>query len=211
MSEPIAFTISVLSLVVAATTAWLTLFRRGTVKMSRPTVIFFGADSPRSRDDIALPKVFLRALLFSASKRGRVIESMHVSLSRNETHQNFNIWVYGDEKLVRGSGLFVGENGVAVNHHFLTPRDGSNFRFTEGHYRIEVFAHLLGAKTRTMLFSQTLEIAHDVAAQLGEPGVGLYFDWGPDSSCYIPHVDKRPTPPNPEEFMELLGLTRRPT
>ena len=33
------------------------------------------ADSPRSRDDIALPKVFLRALLFSASKRGRVSNS----------------------------------------------------------------------------------------------------------------------------------------
>jgi hypothetical protein len=32
-----------------------------------------------------LPKVFLRTLLFATSKRGRVIESMHVALSRNET------------------------------------------------------------------------------------------------------------------------------
>ena len=68
---------------------------------------------------------------------------MHVALSRNETHQNFNIWVYGEEKLVRGSGLFVGETGVAANHHFLTPKDGSTFSFTEGNYRLEVFAHLL--------------------------------------------------------------------
>ena len=27
------------------------------------------------------------------------LEALHVSLSRNETHQNFNIWVYGNEKL----------------------------------------------------------------------------------------------------------------
>jgi hypothetical protein len=88
--------------------------------MTQPTVIFFGPDTPRAREDTPLPKVFLRTLLFSTSKRGRVIESMHVALSRNETHQNFNIWVYGDEKLVRGSGLFVGETGVAATHHFLT-------------------------------------------------------------------------------------------
>ena len=100
--------------------------------MTQPTVIFFGPDLPRSHDDAPPPKVFLRTLLFSTSKRGRVIESIHVAPSRNETHQNFNIWVYGDDKLVRGSGLFVGENGVAANHHFLTPKDGSSFRFTEG-------------------------------------------------------------------------------
>jgi hypothetical protein len=81
---------------------------------------------------------------------------MHVALSRNETHQNFNIWVYGDEKLVRGSGLFVGETGVAANHHFLTPRDADSFRFTEGRYRLEVFAHVLGDNAPTRLFSQEL-------------------------------------------------------
>ena len=208
MIDPIIITISisVLALAISGTTAWLTLFRRGTVKMTQPTVIFFGPDSPKSGDDTPLPKVFLRTLLFSTSKRGRVIESIHVALSRNETHQNFNIWVYGDDKLVRGSGLFVGENGIAANHHFLTPKDGSSFRFTEGRYHIEVFAHLLGDKCRTLLFSQTLEITRDIAIQLEEPTNGLYFDWGPDSSRYIPHVDKRAPTPEPEDFMELLGL-----
>src|SRR5579862_7874181 len=107
MTEPLTLSISVLALAVSASTAWLTLLRRGVVKMTRPTVIFFGPDRPRSPDDPPLPKVYLRTLLFATSKRGRVIESMHVSLARNETHQNFNIWVYGErEKLVRGSGLF---------------------------------------------------------------------------------------------------------
>lgn len=100
--------------------------------MTQLTVIFFGQDTPRAGDQPALPKVYLRTLLFSTSKRGRVIECMWVALSRNETRQNFNVWVYGDEKLVRGSGLFVGEAGVEANHHFLAPRDENSFRFAEG-------------------------------------------------------------------------------
>lgn len=120
MNDPVALAVSVLSLAVSAVTAWLTLFRRGTVRMTQPTVIFFGPDSPRSGREKGLPKIYLRTLLFSTSKRGRVIESMHVSLERSETRQNFNIWVHGDDKLVRGSGLYVGATGVAANHHFLT-------------------------------------------------------------------------------------------
>jgi hypothetical protein len=210
MADPASITISVLALAVSSTTAWLTLFRRGSVRMTQPTVIFFGPDTPRASDDSPLPKVYLRTLLFSTSKRGRVIESMHVALARNETHQNFNIWVYGEERLMRGSGLFVGETGVAANHHFLTPKDGSSFRFTEGRYRLEVYAHLLGDITTTRLFSQTLEIPANIGAALEEPGTGLYFDWGPDSSRYLTHVEKRPPSPSPEKFLDLLGLTQRP-
>jgi hypothetical protein len=133
---------------------------------------------------------------------------MHVALSRNESQQNFNIWVYGDERLDRGSGLFVGETGIAVNHHFLTPHDGTAFRFTEGRYRMDVFAQLLGGRHRTLLFSQTLEIPSEIAAQLAGTDCGLYFDWGPDSLRYLPHVDKRPPLPN-EDVLELLNLARR--
>jgi hypothetical protein len=208
MAEPISLTISVLALSVSAVTAWLTLFRRGTVKMTQPTVIYFGPDYPHSRDEAALPKVFLRTLLFATSKRGRVVESMHIALSRNETHQNFSIWVYGDERLVRGSGLFVSEAGISTSHHFLVPRDGSSFHFSEGRYRMEVFAQLLGDREKMLLFSQVLEISREIAAQLADADCGLYFDWGPDSSRYFPHVDKRPPLPN-EDFLELLNLTRR--
>src|SRR5580658_10281039 len=144
MADPASLTISVLALGVSSVTAWLTLFRRGTVKMTQPTVIFFGPDIPRVSGRPQLPKVFLRALLFSTSKLGRVIECMYVALWRNETRQNFNVWVYGDERLVRGSGLFVGETGVEANHHFLTPQDENSFRFTEGRYTLDVFARLLG-------------------------------------------------------------------
>ena len=198
--------ISVVSLIVSVTVAWLTMFRRGTVRMTQPTVIFFGPDTPRAKPEKPLPKVFLRTLLVSTAKRGHVIESMHVALSRNETQQNFSIWVYGDEKLVRGSGLFVGETGVAANHHFLAPDDGATFVFTEGRYRLEVFARLLGDHHQTLLFSKTLEISREIATSLAEPGTGLYFDWGPDSERYLTHVEKRPPSPDPKKFLEALGL-----
>jgi hypothetical protein len=204
MVDPISTTISILALSVSGVTAWLTLFRRGTVKMTQPTVIFFGPDPGRAKDS-QLPKVFLRALLFSTSKRGRVIECMYVALSRNETRQNFNIWVYGNDKLVRGSGLFVGETGVEANHHFLIPSDGSAFQFTEGRYRLGVFAKLLGDRHHIRLFSQVLEIPSATAALLEKPDAGLYFDWGPDSSRYLLHV-RRPTAPDNEEFLELLRI-----
>jgi len=206
MTDPASITISFLPLAVSAVTAWLSLFRRGTVKMTQPTVIFFGPDVPRSSSQPPLPKVYLRTLLFSTSKRGRVIECMYVALSHNETRQNFNVWVYGEERLVRGSGLFVGETGVEANHHFLTPRDDNSFRFTEGRYTLDVFARLLGDSDNLRLFSQTLEISRETAAALAEPNAGLYFDWGPDSSRYLPHVETRPPSPDPEKFLEALGI-----
>ena len=206
MADPVSITIAGVSLAISAVNAWLTLWRRGTVKMTQPTVIFFGPDTPRSRSEPSFPKIYLRTLLFATSKKGRVIESMHVALSRNETHQNFNIWVHGDEKLVRGSGLYVGETGVSANHHFLVPRDANAFQFGEGRYRLDVYAHLLGDSKRTLLFSQTLEVSQAIAAQLREPGTGVYFDWGPDSSRYLTHVDKRLPAPEADisEFLSLL-------
>lgn len=177
--------------------------------MTQPTVIYFGPDAPRSGNRRPLPKVFLRTLLFATSKRGRIVESMHVTLTRNESRQNFNIWVYGDNKLVRGSGLFVGETGLTANHHFLTPDDGNTFQFLSGKYRMTLHARLLGDSRQRLLFSQELDIAPETSEALEVPGTGLYFDWGPDSSCYLQHVEKRPPSPDPENFLEALALAGR--
>lgn len=173
--------------------------------MTQPTIIFFGPDGSTGKGVAGPPKVYLRTLLFSTSKRGRVIQSMHVSLRRNETLQNFNIWFHGDDKFVRGSGLFVGETGVAANHQFLAPRDGNVFHFIEGRYQLEVFAHLLGDHDAKVLFSQDLEISAEISAQLTAPDAGLYFDWGPDSSRYLTHVETRPPSLDATDFLRLLG------
>ncbi len=208
MIDPIALTVSVLALAVSAATAWLTLLRGGTIRMTQPTVIYFGPDKARPGERVAPPKVYLRTLLFATSKRGRIIESMHVSLARSETNQNFNIWVHGGASggLVRGSGLFVGETGVATDHHFLTPDDGTHFRFIAGHYRLTVHAQLLGDKAPLILFSQDLEVTRELSVELEAPGSGLYFDWGPDSSRYLPHVNQRPPLELPEHLRQALGV-----
>ena len=204
MTDPLPLTLSALALLVSATTAWLTLFRRGKIKMTQPTVIYFGPDGRNNRRENALPKVFLRTLLFATSKRGRIIESMHVKLSRNEAQQNFSVWVYGDKDMVRGSGLFVGENGIAVNHHFLVPRDDTSFRFLSGRYKLDLFARLLGDREQTLLWSQELEISNDAARELEEPIAGLYFDWGPDAGRYLAHIDNQPpTSGNPWAGLKL--------
>lgn len=112
------------------------------------------------------------------------------------------------ESSCAGSGLFVGETGIAADHHFLAPRDGSSFHFTEGHYKIAVFAHLLGSPRPTRLFVQTLDISREAASELKERGAGLYFDWGPDSLRYLPHIERRPPSPDAEDFLKILGMNR---
>jgi len=47
---------------------------------------------------------------FSTARQNVVksLENLHVSLHRNESKQNFNIWVYGEKgNLKRGIGIFV--------------------------------------------------------------------------------------------------------
>lgn len=89
MIDPLATAISLLALGVSGLTAWLTLFRRGTVQMTQLMVIFFGPDGPDHSGTSPSSKVFLRTLIFSTSKRGRVIESMYLTLTRNESRQKF--------------------------------------------------------------------------------------------------------------------------
>jgi hypothetical protein len=180
------FLIALIALVISGVTAWLTLFRRGTIRMTQPTLLFFGPDGAGGP-----PKVFLRTLLYSTAKRGQIVENMFVRLRRAESVQNFNIWVYGDGPLARGSGLFVGDNGVTCNHHFLLPKDGTHFVFVAGSYTVEACASLVGA-TGPMLLNRTeLTVGHEQADAMKTKGAGVFFDWGPDSRAYHAHVDER--------------------
>jgi hypothetical protein len=112
--EFVTVAISVLALAVSVSTLWLSHFRRGKLKMTHPTVVYFGPDSGEGE----ISKIYLRSLLYSTGNRGTVIENLFVRLRRGETQQNFNIWVHGEKELVRGSGLFVGQDGIVTNHHF---------------------------------------------------------------------------------------------
>lgn len=186
ITDFISLGISIVALIISATTAYLTFFRRGTVKLTQPTIIFFGFDEPGE------PKIFIRGLLFATAKRGRVIESMSCTLSRNETHQNFNFWSYGEaNKLVPGSGLYAGESGVATNHHFVISEGGQGFQFMEGKYLLEVFVQLYGTRKQIKLFSYELIISEKHANDLQSPDMGLFYNWGQISQKYIPRTDRR--------------------
>lgn len=186
----ISLVFSCLALLISATTAWLTLFRKGRLVMTQPTVVFFGPDGYRF--DSKKNKVYLRTLLYSTAKKGQVIESLHIALHRNESKQNFNIWVYGEKgDLKRGSGLFIPQEGVTYDHHFLLPEDGANFQFLSGSYSLVIFAKLVGKTDTQQLSSVSLNISESQAAKLSEPNTGIYFDWGPDQQSYHSHIDKK--------------------
>lgn len=200
MSPWLSLTIYCLALTVSGITAWLTFFRKGKLVMTQPTIVFFGPDKD------AHDKVYLRTLLYSTAKRGQVLESLHVTLHRNESKQNFNIWVYGEKgNLKRGSGLFVPQEGVTFDHHFLLPKDGAGFNFLTGNYRLIVYAKLVGKKANELM-SLDLYINDSQAKQLAEPSTGIYFDWGPDQQDYYSHIDTKPEKePSIEQFFEFMA------
>lgn len=113
-AEIVTAAIAVVSRGVSILTAWLTLFRRGRLRMTRPNIIAFAFDA-------STPEVFLRFLLCSSAERGIVIENMYVAVSQRQKERTYSFWGYGDTaaSLVRAGGLFVGREGVAVNHHFV--------------------------------------------------------------------------------------------
>ncbi len=142
--------------------------------MTQPTLVFFGPDGSAGG-----PKVFLRTLLYSTAKRGQIIENMFVKLRRRESVQTFNIWVYGDGPLARGSGLFVGDNGIACNHHFLLPKDGTNFKWLAGDYVVETYATLIGRKESLLLCKILLALTDQQAAAMETGFAGTSGDMVP--------------------------------
>ena len=203
----LAVIVSFLALALSAVTAWLTLLRKGEIKMTRPTIIYFGPDGG-SKAKGPPEKVFLRTLLYSTGKRGHIIENMFVRLHRGETRQNFNVWAYGDTRsLSRGSGLFVPETGYATNHHFLLPPDGTAFQFSVGQYVLEVFVTEIGARDPRLLWTAKLEITLENYRDFKQPGRGLYFDWGPDAALYFAHVRAPPQTEPPPFLREMFAET----
>jgi hypothetical protein len=68
------------ALIVSVIVAWQTLFCRGSLRMTKPTLIVFTHEELSTPDRRTVPKIFLRTLLYSTAKRGWVIENMFVNL-----------------------------------------------------------------------------------------------------------------------------------
>ncbi len=185
--------LSAIALAVSLVTAWATMWRRGNVYMTQPTLVHFGYDRSARSDAAKLqPKVYLRTLLFSSGKRGNVIESMFIRLRCGDTVQAFNVWVLGERELARGSGLHVSESGITCNHHFLLPPDGTEFVFREGDYTVDVFATLFRRREPIKLHTSTLRIRESDALTVSTGQAGLFYDWRPESGRYSCHIDSAP-------------------
>ncbi|HEX9940174.1 MAG TPA: hypothetical protein VGB15_23775 [Longimicrobium sp.] len=194
LSALVSLIISGAALTISATTAWLTLFRRGSVKMTRPRLIYFGwENTPRGRS----PKIFLRSLIFSEGKRGHVIQSMYLRVRRENTGALFTAWAYGERNdLVPGSGLFINQEGVTYNHHFLSASEQrvEDFGFTPGKYTVEIHADVLGKKRHIKLGEIQVTLPNECSAEMYRRSAGVLFDWDPDCKDYLPEVSPEHDP-----------------
>lgn len=165
--------------------------------MTRPTIIFFGPDGGGQRHN----KVYIRTLLYSTSDRGHYIQNMFIRLQRGESVQNFNVWVYGDKQLSRGSGLYISKSGLACNHHFLLPKDGNNYLFLSGDYLLQVYIETVD-KNPIKIFEQKLQLTKEQGNEMVDQRAGLFFDWAPNTQNYYSHIDIRPL--TEKEITDLL-------
>jgi hypothetical protein len=130
---------------------------------------------------------------------------MHVNIQRAESRQNFSIWVYGDDHLARGSGIYVGPAGVACNHHFLLPEDGADVKLLPGQYTVRVYAKRVADREPRLLAQVPLNISESHAKELENENAGIYFDWGPDQQAYHAHVEIRKPKQIPPWLLEAAN------
>jgi hypothetical protein len=73
----------------------------------------------------------------------------------------------------------------------------------------------VGNRKPQRLFTTELDVSLESANKLKEPGLGLYFDWGPDAACYQSHVREKPKADLPKLLRDLLenqkGATEDPS
>jgi hypothetical protein len=186
--------IAILSLVLSLFTLWVTYWHRGKVKMTRPAIIAFAFEGMRKDE----PKVFLRTLLRSTSKNGETVESMFLKVTINGSTQIFSVWAYGDNGVVRGSGIYVGEQGVEMYHHFIVPKSVNGFKFLPGQYDIEIFAVIRDVKVK--LYDLHLHLPEELINILSNGVLGVFFDWDPESNSYTAYTEN----PTGEKIARLL-------
>lgn len=174
----ISIGLAALSFVLSAITLWLTYLRSGSLRMTAPTILFFGYDTVPQ----ITPKVFLRTLLYSTAAQGHVIESMHLTMHHDGATLLYTFWGYGQaEKLTAGGGLYVSRTGFSANHHFVRSVHDSYFAFTEGEYQIEVWARIVGKKMPKRLAAITLSLSAALATTLARHE-GVLFERRPDGT-----------------------------
>lgn len=191
MLETYAFALSILALVVAILTAWFSLFYRGKVRMTLPSMVAFGYDD-RGGNDGFNAKVMIRCLVFSTGERGQVIETLFAELHGENSDNTFTVWgIDTDTKLVRGGGLWVGKTGVTAWHHFVASND---FQFEADAYTVEIFARVHGSKDPIRLQTLALSLPTEHAPTRHDGTEQVWFDREPQSGDFRPRLEAQPRP-----------------
>jgi hypothetical protein len=181
--------VSIIALGVSLFTLWFTVLRRGSIRCTRPSFVAIRYDFVSKPQ--AQAKVFFRSLLFSTGKRGVMIEQLFLRVSEGSRQTEFSFWGYGDDKLLRGSGLFVPETGVTTNHHF-NPTDASTlFRFSGGTYSFELLASLVGRNRLVSLWTIELEVPGGIFDDAISANKAIFYNWSPQTQSYVKSVEER--------------------
>lgn len=185
----VSLIVSVIALSASLFTLWFTILRRGSVCCTRPSYLAFTYDFLNGQE-IPYAKIFLRTLLFSTSKRGLVVENLFLRVREGKRCEEFLFWGYGDENLVRGSGIFVPESGIVANHHFNPIGTGNLFKFSIGVYKLELVAKIVGKKSLFSLWSTSFNITEDAFDPINR-STAIEFNWSSEQNGYIASVRKR--------------------
>jgi len=208
MATPIDLStaLSSISLLISGATAWLTLWRRGSLRMGRVQMVYLGLDGPGGLQR----KVRVTAFLYSTSARGHIVEGMFARLQRGDSVQAFPVWIHqsasGD--VVRGGGLCVTSNGIALDHIFLSPADGTRYRFLPGDYVIELFASVVGDRRPQRLQRVELSVSQEQAERIGSDAeFDILFDWSPEARTFAASIHEARKADKPEKplLVELQG------
>jgi hypothetical protein len=181
--------ISVVALSVSIFTLWFTALRRGTVRSTHPAFIAVRYDFVDKK--VPQAKIFLRTLLFSTGKRGRVVESLFLRVSQGSRQAEFSFWGLGDKDLIMGSGVFVPETGIVTNHHFNPVDSETLFLFTGGSYSLELVAKLVGREDLVSLWTVKLQMPTEAVDSSIARETAVFFNWSPAQRRYIASIEKR--------------------
>jgi hypothetical protein len=183
----LALAISTIAVTISAITAWLTLFRRGQVRMTRPTMIVLLHEGAG-----LIPKLFVRTLLYCPAHRGAVVENMYAVLRNGNKSTTFAFWSHGEKDLVRGSGLYVGREGVALNHHFVLLSRSATCDFEAGKQVLEIFALQVGDLGPRRLAEAAFSLTEEMANALNLKAAAVWFNWNPQEASYTAEIESNP-------------------
>jgi hypothetical protein len=186
----IPIVLSVLAIAIAATSAWLTWFHRGSVRMTVPSMVVFGYDGRGDPSGLD-PKVMVTTLLFSTGARGHAIETLFLRLRHRGSAHVFPVWSFAatNGTLGRGGGIFVGMTGVTGWHHFVASGDARSFRFKSGTYELDVLARADTWRQPIKLWTSNLVIPETSTPTRHDGTEQVWFDRDPESGDFVPRLE----------------------